>query len=145
MHSVNALARASLAAAVALAALAGCNGRDESPPQTAADPSAQVIGVTPAPATKGPDASGTTPAGGTASSTLSKEDYSRHMPIEGQGNTLGTLSPNDSSRPNSVNAHQLPDRDQSAPPQQGTVQGQGADAASGGTSPSTNRDERKSP
>ena len=95
---------AAIAAALAMTSLAACHHRDADP-LAKADPSAVVIGTTPAEPTGDPP--GTTPVA-TSTTDVSKPVEATAMPLPGQPNDHSNLSPTPSQRSETTDVNKSP-------------------------------------
>ena len=93
-----------LAAAVATLGLAACDRHDDIPAATVS-PSAQLIGVTPAPPTGDPP--GTTPVAADGKE-LTKHEASSKMPLEGQANSYSSVASSNSQKAGGKDPQQTP-------------------------------------
>jgi hypothetical protein len=94
-----------LVAALALAGLAACGDHRDSNPIPKADPSAVVIGTTPAAPTGDPP--GTTPVSANTTE-VSASVESRSMPLPGQPNDHSNLAPTPSQRAETSDVNKSP-------------------------------------
>ena len=93
-----------MAAAVAALGLAACDRHNDIPPASVS-PSADLIGVTPAPPTGDPP--GTTPVAKDGNE-LTKPQESSKMPLEGQANSHSSLASSDSQKAGGKDPQQQP-------------------------------------
>jgi hypothetical protein len=92
------------AAAIAALGLAACDRHSDIPPASVS-PSAQLIGVTPAPPTGDPP--GTTPVAKDGNE-LTKHEESSKMPLEGQPNSYSSVASGNSQKAGGKDPQQQP-------------------------------------